>query len=72
MLWKLSASGSLAVQRAVVGSYIRAPKSRSGTLALRKDWDSLPEKSQRLGSVSEPAAVPVAALVAGRRRPNGR
>jgi hypothetical protein len=43
-----------------MGSYMRAPKSRRGMSVLRKDCDSLPEKSQRLDeamdcAVAEPA-----------------
>lgn len=36
----------------MAGLYILAPKSSNGMFAYRKDWDSLPEKSQRFGEVT--------------------
>ena len=41
----------------MAGLYILAPKSRSGMLAYRNDWDSLPEKSQRFGEDVEATEV---------------
>lgn len=49
----------------MAGLYILAPKSRSGMLAYRNDWDSLPEKSQRFGEDVEATEVAGAAWATG-------
>ena len=41
----------------MAGLYILAPESSNGMFAYRKDWDSLPEKSQRFGEDVEATEV---------------